>query len=265
MRGRYLYRATPFTPHEIMGRGEGLRPSVRAVLSLIDTTEPAWPSIAAVLREFAAAGIDLDETTVPLAVSLGRHRWGREDVAAVPGEQPTLASAGPVVYYIRRASLIKIGTTTSPRDRFMDLVPDEILAVEPGGHAEETRRHRQFAHLRCGGEYFRDEPELRDHARQLRAFHGDPDPGWRTSAVAALPRLVPSLPLAGSTETLTAAEAVTELGINEGTLRGWVHRGRLHMAGRDAKRRHVYYREHLILLRDSGRAWREAHPLTTSA
>jgi len=170
------------------------------------------------------------------------------------GRQVTLASAAEsIVYYIRRGDLIKIGSTIRPRRRFTELVPDEILAIEPGDRAQEVYRHNQFRHLRCGGEYFRDDPELREHVQCIREQYGDPDPAWRTGSNTALPRQHWNLPLASSTETLTAAEAETQLGIKEMTLRGWVHRGRLFRAGCDAERRHTFYREHLIILRDSSR------------
>lgn len=239
----------------------GVRPSVAGVLSLIDTTDPAWPAVAAVLQEFTGAGIDLDATSAAMAVKLGKRRHAAEERRA-EDEQPTLVSAGSIVYYIRRAHLIKIGTTVAPHSRFADLLPDEILAIEPGARKEETRRHRQFHHLRCGGEYFRDAPELRDHMARLRRLHGEPDPSWPTIAVVSQPRAQSWQPaLAVSTETMTVREAVRELGIKENTIHAWAHRGRLQVAGRDEHRRRLFYVEHLIALRDSARSRMSARPL----
>lgn len=235
----------------------GARRSVQAVLSLIDTTDPSWPTVAGILQEFAAADIELDAVAVSIAVKLGQRRWAAEDMPE-EDRQATLAEAASIVYYIRRGDLIKIGTTVDPRQRFSDLLPDEILAVEPGSFPDERRRHRQFHHLRCAGEHFRDSPELRDHIQRIRSLHGDPDPTWQTSVTAGK-RRVWCLPLPKSTETVTAADAEVELGIKDSTLRGWVHRGRLRPAGRDHRRRHVFYREQLIVLRDSARTRMAAH------
>lgn len=236
--------------------GEGPVRSVQRVLDLIDTTHPSWPHVAAILREFADAGVDIDEASAAIAVKLGMQRW--DDGRPQPCTQTTLASASrSIVYYIRRGSLIKIGTTVDPYTRFRDLIPDEILAVEPGGRAQEQMRHRQFQHLRAGGEYFRDEPELRDHAGRIRDTYGAPDPEWPTTdklARRTAPKTMWLLPSPKSTETMTAAEAVAELGIKDATLRGWVHRGLIQVAGRDSyMERQVFYREHLIALRDSPR------------
>ena len=123
-----------FTPASIGDRLCGLRPSIKAVVDLVDTTDPASQAVAAILQEFTAAGIDLDETSVTMAVKLGKRRWGTEE-PSLQHEQATLASTGSIVYYIRRGELIKIGTTIAPQSRFADLLPDEILAIEPGGQA----------------------------------------------------------------------------------------------------------------------------------
>lgn len=237
----------------------GAAPAVQRALDLIDTAHPSWPSVAIVLREFTAAGIDLDEMSAAMAVKLGRQRWedGRPDPQC-KGVQMTLAPfSDAIVYYIRRGGLVKIGTTADPYGRFRDLVPDEILAFEPGDRAQEQERHRQFMHLQVGGEYFRDDPELRAHIGRLRKLHGAPDPDWPTTATLQrrkAARKVWQLPSPTSTETMTAAQAVAELGIKDVTLRGWVHRGRIHVAGYDDMGRHLFYREHLAALRDSTRA-----------
>jgi hypothetical protein len=228
----------------------GVRSSVQAALDQIDTTDPAWPSVAAVLQEFVAAGIDLDATVAAMAVKLGKLRWAADD-SSERTDPATLLTTCSIVYYIRRSNLIKIGTTASPHARFNELMPDEILAAEPGTYLEEKLRHRQFRHLRQQGEYFRDAPELRDHIRGVLELHGSPDSSW-----PSLARKTPKpwrLPMPVSTETMTATEARTDLGINESTLRAWVHRGILTSTGRSGQkgRQYTYFREHLLLLRDS--------------
>jgi len=56
-----------------------------------------------------------------------------------------------VVYYLRYADRVKIGTSTNPRQRLAAIWHDELLAFERGGRALERERHRQFAELREGG------------------------------------------------------------------------------------------------------------------
>lgn len=83
------------------------------------------------------------------------------------------------VYYVRKGSLIKIGTTANYRPRMNGLKPDEILAVEPGSYKLEARRHEEFAEDRCTtgtrAEWFRPSPPLLAHIAILRAAHDLPD------------------------------------------------------------------------------------------
>lgn len=247
-----------FVPRSIHAVNDALPDVVQEILDLIDTGDPAWPSIAAVLREFLAAGIEITQDSAAMAVKLGKGRW--EEVrfpaasgCAIPG---TLAvGAASIVYYVRRGPLIKIGTTVDPAARFRDLMPDEIFAIEPGGHAEEALRHRQFWHLRASGEYFRDAQELRDHMAVMRAMHGEPDPSWPTSTAINHPGSDREwrLPPPTSMETMTAKQAEAELGIKQHLIRVWVHRGRIEVVGHGWHGSYLYYREHLIALRDSAR------------
>src|SRR5690349_15381919 len=113
------------------------------LLALVDTNDPAFEVIAEVLSEMRSAGVALDEAIIMAAVKLGRYRH-RE--ATQPGWQKRHAQPvrRSIVYYIRRGDLIKIGTTATPQRRFKALMPDEILAFEPGGVDQEAARHRQF-------------------------------------------------------------------------------------------------------------------------
>lgn len=72
-----------------------------------------------------------------------------------------------VVYYLRWKDRVKIGTSANPQQRLAALWHDELLALELGGREIERTRHRKFAHLREGGEWFRADPELLAHARAL--------------------------------------------------------------------------------------------------
>lgn len=183
---RYLRAQYPYAPDSFIAAKEntGPRRSIQRILSLVDTADPAWPYTAIALREFTEAGIELSESTIPLAVKLGKLRRNRVAVPErLPSSEPeTLAASGSIVYYIRRSDLIKIGTTADPHSRFGDLLPDEILAFEPGARPEEIARHHQFWHLRESGEYFSDAPDLREHIGHTRATYGPPDPSWPTFA-----------------------------------------------------------------------------------
>jgi T5orf172 domain len=80
-----------------------------------------------------------------------------------------------VVYYVRFADRIKIGTSGNPRLRLAQLRFDELLAFERGGRAVEQRRHAQFANHRFpGSEWFRAHPALIAHIGSLTAGIEDP-------------------------------------------------------------------------------------------
>jgi hypothetical protein len=88
------------------------------------------------------------------------------------------------VYYARRGSLVKIGTSSDIYRRMAEILPDEVMAVEPGSYALESKMHLQFRHLRALSrgqrEWFRLEQELRDHITGVRDFHGNPPVGLPT-------------------------------------------------------------------------------------
>ncbi|MEV4735048.1 MULTISPECIES: GIY-YIG nuclease family protein [unclassified Microbacterium] len=73
-----------------------------------------------------------------------------------------------VVYYVRYDRRVKIGTSGRPRQRLAAIRHDELLAFEPGGREIEQARHRQFAAIREGGEWFTLDEDLRAHIRALR-------------------------------------------------------------------------------------------------
>lgn len=113
---------------------------------------------------------------VDLAYRIDRNSGSpiRPMTPAELAERERQIAAKAVVYYIRIGSLIKIGTSANMIQRMMDLGPEEILATEPGSYRLERARHGQFAHLRVHGEWFRAEPELRDHAALIRSQFGEP-------------------------------------------------------------------------------------------
>lgn len=244
---RYIYGDESFIPQSILAQYEGLKPSYERLRSLIDDDDLALPAITAVLCEMNDAGVELDETSIALAIKLGRRRWDKAAAAAGHGKVRdllTLASAASsIVYYIKRGALIKIGTTDDPVGRFTVLLPDAILAAEPGARPAEKLRHRQFAHLRCQGEHFQPALELLAHIEVVRGMYGNPDPSWPTSATAAAP-CAGRVPGPVSAELMTVKEAYEVLGVTSSTIRTWVERGQLKRVGR-AGRGYVYYADDL--------------------
>lgn len=109
--------------------------------------------------------------------------WRLGDVPAEFGEPPRV----DVVYYARRGDRIKIGTSSSPRQRLAALAVDEVLALERGARPLEQRRHAQFAALRLGtGEWFAAAEPLLAHVDAVR---GGVDPWdrharWLSAALA---------------------------------------------------------------------------------
>lgn len=93
-----------------------------------------------------------------------------------------------VVYYLRYADRIKIGTTANPRQRLAAVWHDELLAFERGDRALERRRHAQFADDRFGRtEWFRAGAALRAHVDALAEGVHDPwhlFARWTSEAIA---------------------------------------------------------------------------------
>jgi hypothetical protein len=146
--------------------------------ALLTRNDPASRQIEQTLLIFAASGIELSRQTVEMAVKVGQyyHRLDEELNASARGVKPD--QDGGVVYYVRRGSMIKIGTTINMQKRMTAIPPDEILATEPGSYSLEAQRHRQFRNLRVRGqvEWFHAAPLLQEHVLGVRALHGEPDP-----------------------------------------------------------------------------------------
>lgn len=114
---------------------------------------------------------------------VGREVKARMDQASILEQEDaqrliTEAKDAGVVYYIARGgNRIKIGTTINlgARLRALYSVPEDLLAVEPGGADTERQRHEQFSHIRHQKtELFDDCKELRDWIEQVKATHGEP-------------------------------------------------------------------------------------------
>lgn len=145
---------------------------------LLDENDPAARRIEQTLLMFGASGVQLSAQTVETAIKVGRyqHRLDQEIDEAAHGVKQD--QDGGVVYYVRRGSMIKIGTTVNMHNRMATILPDEVLATEPGSYRLEAQRHREFRKLRVRGqvEWFHAGPLLQEHVMAMRALHGEPDP-----------------------------------------------------------------------------------------
>lgn len=80
-----------------------------------------------------------------------------------------------VVYYLRYADRVKIGTSSNPRQRLGAIWHDDLLAFERGDRRLERRRHEQFAHERFDRtEWFALSERLRAHIDAVSAGEDDP-------------------------------------------------------------------------------------------
>ncbi|MBM9509973.1 GIY-YIG nuclease family protein [Actinacidiphila acididurans] len=156
--------------------------------------DPALPGFIRIATEWSKAGIEMTDEIVAAAAKLARARLqeSREANARIHTQRETQAqrlaelkpgifgdAPGGVVYYIRRGDYVKIGTTTKLRQRMRDLMPDEVLAVEPGSYGLESELHAKFASIRFAAwcEYFKLTPDLQQHIDTVLDKNGPPPPG----------------------------------------------------------------------------------------
>lgn len=71
------------------------------------------------------------------------------------------------IYFVTDGSAIKIGYSATPDTRIRDLqiahhTELKVLGCIEGEPRDEKRLHKQFAHLKVRGEWFRSDPELLD-------------------------------------------------------------------------------------------------------
>lgn len=111
----------------------------------------------------------------------GKHAGGAEFITKSLDEIRE-AKKSEQVYFIRAGRRVKIGFSGNPESRLnsiragvcksprgLDTSKARIAALEPGGRDRELELHRQFAHLREAGEWFRGAPELTAYIDQLAA------------------------------------------------------------------------------------------------
>lgn len=192
----------PFIPEHERRRSERDNSRIRTPYRhLIDPQDPYYYEICIELMMMDRAGVEVNETAADIATKLVRHKLGTEEELAARRQanrertrqqreaqaQKWIAAhatrdqwreSDGIVYYILRGELIKIGTTTRPMKRFAALMPDAVLAIEPGDVELEKIRHGQFEDTRnpkVGNEYFHPQPPLLVHIRALREEHGVPN------------------------------------------------------------------------------------------
>lgn len=94
-----------------------------------------------------------------------------------------------IVYYLRFADRVKIGTTANPRQRLAAIMHEEVLGFERGDRSLERHRHEQFADERFGRtEWFELSDRIRAHVDAVSAGSSGPWTAlarWRSEAAAA--------------------------------------------------------------------------------
>lgn len=88
----------------------------------------------------------------------------------------SLNALGSVVYFIRFGTYVKIGYTAHLQARLKSLgrSVSDVLAVMPGGFAEEQELHQRFTKARVINELFDPTPEVLALINELRAKAGVP-------------------------------------------------------------------------------------------
>lgn len=155
----------------------GFRPVREATEAGLSLCQDHWDAYAAAVKVM----LGMDPQVLYWDPPKNAAEWladmrQRMDAASIRSEPNRNAvEAASVVYYVRIRDTIKIGTTVNLRSRLYSLVPDELLAIEPGGVRLERMRHQQFAAYRIRGERFHPSEELMSHIAMLREHYGEPE------------------------------------------------------------------------------------------
>lgn len=117
------------------------------------------------------AELSKSRTDIMQAVEQYRAAFTWSDAEEIEGPAVATVSAPeePVcyVYFIHNGEAIKIGKSINPSKRMAGLQtsyhkPLTLLATMEGGTIEEAGLHMRFNHLRLSGEWFSDDPQLRE-------------------------------------------------------------------------------------------------------
>lgn len=172
-------------------QAQPLTERLAAVGCLIDPNDPALTEILIELGRISGELRNLsnpDSDTVRIAIRVGRARHERlRTQTPQPRRSGARENANGWIYYIRRGALVKIGTTIDLYKRMAALLPEEVLAVEPGSHAKEAELHKEFRALRVVGqrEWFYAGRKLQAHIEDVLDRNGPPPADLPTLPSAA--------------------------------------------------------------------------------
>jgi hypothetical protein len=156
-----------------LGQDEPTEINVVNEADLVDKDEPAYADIIRAAIQAETLGFDMADPAIADTVIRGARRNHADRVRDeyIRGERNEARRQReqhpPVVYYMRVGNRVKIGFSTNLTSRISDVMPEEVLATEPGGPDVERARHRQFADLRVAREWFRYEGPLVEHVARL--------------------------------------------------------------------------------------------------
>ncbi|MFG3476458.1 GIY-YIG nuclease family protein [Streptomyces sp. NPDC047980] len=192
-RGKHLGTSRPYTPDSVKSRGGWV--GVPGARHIPASGDPVFPHFTEIVADWTQAGIEMTDELMAAALKLAtsqvqrakerraieaRNEERRAKVVANPPPPGTYGDApGGVVYYVRRDQYVKIGTTVRLQERMRNLMPDQVLAIEPGSYTLERQLHTRFAHLRVSQsyEYFRMGADLRAHIALVVEKVGPPPTG----------------------------------------------------------------------------------------
>lgn len=127
--------------------------------------EIALPVVRMYGSQKAARGVHLNDLAAYLDSEM-------QDAHSAPPIKPvrTWEEKRGVVYFVGAGDLVKIGFSTNFPERLTALqigspVQLEVIATVAGTYSAEKSLHRQFAHLRAHGEWFRNEGKLAEWIR----------------------------------------------------------------------------------------------------
>ena len=141
------------------GNGQGYSAPRRRVPE--EQPKSQHKDIFAALRHYAETGEVPDVSELRAMADAERAARERKAMAA------QAYNAQALIYYFRVGNRIKIGWTRNLAQRIATLMPEEVLATEPGLQRLETTRHHQFAQYRITREWFKDCPAIREHIATL--------------------------------------------------------------------------------------------------
>jgi hypothetical protein len=142
-----------------------VEPVYESLIPGMSREDPAYPHAVRALLRLAEAGFDAKDPELARRAA----DVGREQLVAVPAVVPVkrIRKWSGWVYYMRIGNRCKIGYTTNLTRRMLVVVPEEVLAIEPGTLETEVQRHDEFSQLRTHAEWFRLEGPLVAHVARV--------------------------------------------------------------------------------------------------